>query len=80
MPTEHDVKKWVKEAIQECLVLPSVNANNIAGEPLLDRKETAKILRVSLVTLTDWAKRGYHFTRTGGGFIFCGQKLWSICV
>jgi predicted DNA-binding transcriptional regulator AlpA len=60
IPTEHDFKKWVKDAVkeymQEYLQLASSKMNE--NEGLLNRKEIAKFLRISLVTLNDWIKRG----------------------
>ncbi|HZH66999.1 MAG TPA: helix-turn-helix domain-containing protein [Flavisolibacter sp.] len=60
IPTEADIKKWVKEAVQEYLLdhLQKEQVNQQGGEDLLNRKEIAKFLRISLVTLTDWIKRG----------------------
>src|SRR5215471_17728224 len=59
IPTESDFKKWVKEAVSEYLhehwQQPTSKADD---DHLLNRKEIAKFLRISLVTLTDWMKRG----------------------
>jgi predicted DNA-binding transcriptional regulator AlpA len=60
IPTENDFKKWIKEAVKECIqeaYLP-VESVNKPDDGLLNRKEIAKFLRISLVTLTDWMKRG----------------------
>jgi hypothetical protein len=60
IPNESDLKKWVKEAVQECF--QSLFKDQIPGskekDDFIDRKEVAKLLKVSLVTLTDWMKRG----------------------
>lgn len=73
IPNESDFKRWVKEAVRECLkdALPPLPVNK-EEEKLLNRKEIAKILRVSLVTLTDWMKRGlpYHKQRGRVYFIY----------
>ncbi|MGI8949958.1 MAG: helix-turn-helix transcriptional regulator [Chitinophagaceae bacterium] len=60
IPTETDFKKWVKEAVKEYLQehLESAVSKNTSEDYLLNRKEIAKFLRISLVTLTDWMKRG----------------------
>ncbi len=59
IPTEVDIKKWIKEAVEECLTSKKLLANEIAlDEPLLNRHEAAALLDISLVTLTDWTKRG----------------------
>jgi predicted DNA-binding transcriptional regulator AlpA len=60
IPTENDFKRWVKDAVkeymQEHLQLTTSKVND--NEGLLNRKEIAKFLRISLVTLNDWMKRG----------------------
>lgn len=60
IPTEHDFKKWVKDAVKEYIQehLQDVNSNMQNDDGLLNRKEIAKFLRISLVTLNDWIKRG----------------------
>ena len=60
IPTENDIKKWIKEAISEGLEngIAKDHSVNDQEEELLSRKEIAKKLRISLVTLTDWVKRG----------------------
>lgn len=59
IPTEGDFKKWVKDAVRECLEehLQKPISSGL-DEGLMNRKEIAGFLRVSLVTLTDWMKRG----------------------
>lgn len=63
IPNENDFRKWVKEAVKECL--EEYYKNTIVSsddqELLLSRIEVANILKVSLVTLTDWMKRGLPF-------------------
>jgi predicted DNA-binding transcriptional regulator AlpA len=58
--TEHEFKKWVKEAVQEYLQehLQQPRSKTEDEDHLLNRREIAKFLRISLVTLTDWMKRG----------------------
>ena len=59
IPTEGDIKKWIKEAVEECLTSKKLLADEIAhDEPFLNRHEAAALLNISLVTLTDWTKRG----------------------
>lgn len=60
IPTENDFKKWIKDAVQECMQehLQHRSEDNKNEEGLLNRKEIAKFLRISLVTLNDWIKRG----------------------
>ena len=60
IPTENDFKRWVKEAVKEYLQehLQNSISKTETEDGLLNRKEIAKFLRISLVTLTDWTKRG----------------------
>src|SRR5882672_11311973 len=59
IPTENDFKKWVKDAVKEYLQehLQQSSSKEADEDCLLNRKEIAKFLRISLVTLTDWMKR-----------------------
>jgi hypothetical protein len=72
IPTESDFKKWIKEAVQECLDGSEgiESSKNTKEEPLLNRKETARLLRISLVTLTDWMKRGLPSHKQRGRVYF----------
>lgn len=76
IPTENDFRKWIKEAVRECLE-ESVMKNRIEEnkEQLINRKETAKLLRVSLVTLTDWMKRGLPFHKQRGKVYFIESEV-----
>lgn len=67
IPTEVEIKKWITEAIQECLGLKQTTINSgDPNEPLLSRQEAAALLRISTVTLTDWTKRGLpHYRQRG---------------
>lgn len=59
-PTEIDFKKWINEALRDHLaaaLAKNIPADNRTELPV-SRKEMAKRLNVSLVTLTDWVKRG----------------------
>ncbi len=76
IPTENDFKRWIKDAVSECLKenLPRVKI----GEPestLMNRKEIAKFLRVSLVTLTDWIKRGLPSHKQRGRVYFDKEEV-----
>lgn len=72
IPTENDFRAWVKDAVKECLEEYFTSNKPLAenGEPLLSRDEVADILRVSLVTLTDWMKRGLPFHKQRGRVYF----------
>ena len=60
IPNENDFKRWIKEAVKDFLreFTKAELKDDRKGEYLLNRKEIAKFLRVSLPTLTDWIKRG----------------------
>lgn len=60
IPTETDFKRWVKDAVREYMQehFQTNSTQTHSEEELLSRKEIAKYLRISLVTLTDWIKRG----------------------
>lgn len=77
IPTESDIKTWVKEALKEYLIESPDQAvlkvNN--EEPLLSRKEIAKLLRISLVTLTDWVKRGLPSHKHRGRVYFLYSEV-----
>jgi hypothetical protein len=77
IPTESDFKKWIKEAVRECfddsLVKEAAKENK--EETLLNRKEVAKVLRISLVTLTDWMKRGLPFHKQRGRVYFVEAEV-----
>ncbi len=75
VPTEDDVKKWVKEAVQECFALMMTPSGSDRDEPLLSRVEAAKLLRVSLVTLTDWMKRGLPCHKQRGRVYFLKSEV-----
>jgi hypothetical protein len=49
------ISQAVQEAIKKSI---TVSPNTVPSEKLLTRKETADKLKISLVTLNDWTKRG----------------------
>ncbi|PSL01917.1 helix-turn-helix domain-containing protein [Cecembia rubra] len=53
----------VKEAVKSIQTAPQEKT----GEKLLSRKETAEKLKISLVTLNDWTKRGMLTSYIIGG-------------
>jgi predicted DNA-binding transcriptional regulator AlpA len=75
--SENDFKKWVKEAVKECIqeTNQAVQINPNTDEGLLNRKEIAKFLRVSLVTLTDWIKRGLPSHKQRGRVYFDKEEV-----
>lgn len=72
IPNENDFRRWISEAMKECLDKTVLKNEQAAekGEPLLSRKEIAGFLGISLVTLTDWMKRGLPYHRLNGRVYF----------
>jgi len=78
VPQEEDFKKWVKEAIKEQLDLHFLQLEKpqtIPDEPLLSRKEIARFLKISLVTLTDWTKKDFPHLRENGRVYFLKSEV-----
>ena len=77
IPNENDFRKWIREAVEECLETSAVkNAEGGEREELLvSRKEIAGYLGISLVTLTDWMKKGLPFHRLNGRVYFQKSKV-----
>lgn len=75
--SESDFKKWVKEAVKECMqeTNQAVQRKPNEDEGLLNRKEIAKFLRVSLVTLTDWMRRGLPSHKQRGRVYFDKEEV-----
>jgi excisionase family DNA binding protein len=72
IPNEHDFRKWILEAVKESLQT-SASSKTGAGEKeesLVSRKEISSYLGISLVTLTDWMKKGLPFHRLNGRVYF----------
>jgi excisionase family DNA binding protein len=78
IPLEEDIKRWVRESVREELreamnkLQKQPDPNE---EPLVTRKEMGKYLRISLVTLTDWKKRGLPFHQKGGRVLFLKSEV-----
>jgi Helix-turn-helix domain len=71
LPQEEDFKKWIRESIREELQKPGGQPPNTAPEePLLSRQQIAAELGISLVTLTDWMKKGLPYLRLNGRVYF----------
>jgi hypothetical protein len=80
IPSEKDFKQWVKEAVRECLEeMGGIHKEQDAlNEPLLSRKEIAVILdNISLVTLTDWMKRGLPYHKQRGRVYFLRSEVMT---
>ena len=72
IPNENDFKRWIKEAVKDFLQEFQNEGLKIEQheENLLNRKEIAKFLRISLPTLTDWIKRGLPCHKQRGRVYF----------
>lgn len=77
VPNENDIKRWVKEAIKECLEdLKETNKTDVGNnESFVSRSDIAGILDISLVTLTDWMKRGLPFHKQRGRVYFIRSEV-----
>ncbi|MEP6845226.1 MAG: helix-turn-helix domain-containing protein [Panacibacter sp.] len=77
IPNENDFKRWVKEALKEYLQdsFQKGIPNEQNEDALLNRKEIAKFLRISLVTLTDWMKRGLPSHKQRGRVYFVRSEV-----
>lgn len=75
---EAEVKKWVFEAMRECLEKRiGSNETGSVAEKLLNRQEAAALLRISLVTLCDWTKRGLPHLRQRGRVYYLQSDLYA---
>lgn len=77
IPNESDFKKWVKEAVREYFQESPLkqSTNEEGNDDLINRKEVARLLKVSLVTLTDWMKRGLPFHKQRGKVYFIKSEV-----
>jgi Helix-turn-helix domain len=79
IPNENDFRRWIKEAMKECLESPIIKTglspDQPHEEPLLSRKEIAGIFRISLVTLHDWMKRGLPSHKQRGRVYFLRTEV-----
>ena len=79
IPNENDFRRWIKEAMKECLEnSPGQNGllpDQSLEEPLLSRKEIAGLFRISLVTLHDWMKRGLPSHKQRGRVYFLRKEV-----
>lgn len=78
IPNENDFRRWIREAVKECLENTSAKSAQPLTEqeePLLTRKEIAGIFRISLVTLHDWMKRGLPSHKQRGRVYFLRSEV-----
>jgi hypothetical protein len=71
LPQEEDFKRWIREVIRGELHQPALPTGKPAPEEaLLSRQQIAAELGISLVTLTDWMKKGLPYLRLNGRVYF----------
>ena len=77
IPNESDFKRWIREAVREFFenTIPTGKETNPDGDKLLNRKEIAEFLRISLVTLNDWVNRGLPSHKQRGRVYFDKQEV-----
>lgn len=78
IPNENDFRRWIKEAVKDCLENTSTKAAQPSPsqeETLLTRKEIAGIFRISLVTLHDWMNRGLPCHKQRGRVYFIRSEV-----
>jgi hypothetical protein len=77
IPTETDFRRWIKEALKECVeevLQKNVNVNE-REEELMNREQVAKVLNISLVTLTEWMKKGLPYHKPNGRVYFIKDEV-----
>ena len=77
IPDEKDIKQWIKEALREYFEETAFTQSTAEqnGEPLLTRKEIAEFLKISLVTLHDWMKKGLPNHKQPGKVYFIRSEV-----
>lgn len=77
IPNESDFKRWIREAVREFFENKNLTEKetNQDGDKLLNRKEIAEFLRISLVTLNDWVNRGLPSHKQRGRVYFDKQEV-----
>lgn len=69
---EAELRKLVKECVAEVLEVNKPGENGVPSteEPLLSRQQMAAELNISLVTMTDWMKKGLPYLQLNGRVYF----------
>lgn len=75
IPEEADFRRWIREEIEIALKAGLATVHTQEPEIIYTRRETAKMLNVSLVTLTDWMKRDLPFHKQRGRVYFLRSEL-----
>ena len=79
IPTETEFKKWIRDVLSEYFAKENKQERPAMpdSEYLLTRKEAAALLQVSLVTLTDWMKRGLPYHKVRGRVYLIRSEVLS---
>ena len=77
IPNENDFKRWIREVVIESLeeYFSKHKVDDNSEQELLTRKQIAKKLKISLVTLTDWVKRGLPSHKQRGRVFFIYKEV-----
>ena len=79
IPNENDFKRWIQDAVKD--LFEAYTKNSLKGdqneESFFTRQEIAKLLRVSLPTLTDWIKRGLPSHKQRGRVYFDKSEVFN---
>ena len=80
IPEEQEFRRWVREVVMECLEKTAGVTTGTAPpgeETLLNRKQAAGLLHISLVTLHERMKHGLPFYKQGGRVYFVRSELMA---
>lgn len=74
--SEEQLRQIVQDSINSVLenIKPQTQKEELQ-EPLLTRQEMAKELHISLVTITDWMKKGLPYRRLNGRIYFFRSEV-----
>lgn len=73
--TLEDLERMIYRAVKQEIGMSAKESNNPAKEiKLLSRRETAKLLMISLPTLSSWTKIGVIKSRTIGRSVYYTQQ------
>jgi predicted DNA-binding transcriptional regulator AlpA len=78
VPSEDDIRRWIKEAVEAYLndaLVKNIPSQPAGQEQLLCRKEIAGVLGISLVTLHDWMNRGLPCHKQRGRVYFIRSEV-----
>ncbi|MFZ6664862.1 helix-turn-helix domain-containing protein [Peijinzhouia sedimentorum] len=71
--TPEEIKGMIDSAVKDAITLMPNNAS-LEPETILSRKEAAEILKISLVSLNDWTRRGLLQSYSIGGRVYYKAK------